>query len=294
MITIKNIIRSNYTGKYKDTAHDICNLRFKTPKEIPVVFHNDSKYDYHFIIKNLAEGFEGDFECLAENTEKYTTFSVPIKKEITKRDKDGNDKVMKISYKIKFIDSFKFMSSSLSSLVDGLSAGPHGEKCTDCKYCLHYMTTKDEQLFFWCFECKKNYKKDFNKELIKRFANIYEFCNEDINKFILLLRKAVYPYEYMDSWKRFDETSLPHKEAFYSSLNMEDITDLDHRHAKRVFKILNNKNLGDYHNLYAQSDTLLLADVFKNFRKICIKVCELDPAHFLSAPGLGWNMSCNT
>ena len=91
---------------------------------------------------------------------------------------------------------------------------------------------------------KRISKKDFNNELIKRFANIYEFCNEDvINKFILLLRKDIYLYEYMDSWERFDETSLPDKEAFYSSLNMEDITDVDHRHAKRVFKSLNNKNL---------------------------------------------------
>ena len=77
------------------------------------------------------------------------------------------------------------------------------------------MITKDEQLVFRCFECKKSYKKDFNKELIKRFANIYEFCNEGIKEFILLLRKGVYPYEYMDSWERFDETSLPDKEAFY-------------------------------------------------------------------------------
>ena len=69
---------------------------------------------------------------------------------------------------------------------------------------------------------------------------------------------------------------------------MEDITDVDHRHTKRVFKNLNNKNLGDYHDLYVQSDTLLLADVFENFRNMCIKVYDLDPAHFLLAPGLAW------
>ena len=96
---------------------------------------------------------------------------------------------------------------------------------------------------------------------------------------------------YMDSWERFDERSLSDKEAFYSSLSMEDITDVDHRHAKRVFKNLNNKNLGDYHDLYVQSDTLLLADVFENFRNMCIKVYDLDPAHFLSAPGLSWQAS---
>ena len=93
----------------------------------------------------------------------------------------------------------------------------------------------------------------------------------------------------MNSWERFDETSLPDIEAFYSSLNMENITDVDYRHAKRVFKNLhNNKNLVDYHDLYVQSDTLLLADVFKNFRNKCIEIYELDLAHFLSAPGLAW------
>ena len=94
----------HYTGKYRGAAHDICNLRYKIPKEIPVVFHNGSIYDYHFIIKNLAEEFEGEFECLGENTEKYITFSVPIKKEITKK-----DKILKISYKTKFIDSYRFI-----------------------------------------------------------------------------------------------------------------------------------------------------------------------------------------
>ena len=122
--------------------------------------------------------------------------------------------------------------------------------------------------------------------MIQRFANIYEFCNGDINKFILLLRKGVYPYEYMDSWERFNETSLPDKEASYSNLNMEDITYVDHRYARKVLKSLNNKHLGDYHDLYVQSDTLLLADVFENFRNMFIKVYKLDLAHFLSAPGL--------
>ena len=90
------------------------------------------------------------------------------------------------------------------------------------------MTTNDEQLIFRGFRCKQNYEKNFNEELIQRFTNTYEFSNEDLNKFILLLRKGVYPYEYMDSWQRFDETSLPDKEDFYSNLNMEDITDVDY------------------------------------------------------------------
>ena len=97
----------HYTGKYRGAAHDICNLRYKTAKEIPVVFHNDSMYDYHFIMKELAEEFEGQFESLGENTEKYIAFSVPIKKEL-----DSDETIV---YKIKFINSFKFMSSRIMS-----------------------------------------------------------------------------------------------------------------------------------------------------------------------------------
>ena len=125
----------------------------------------------------------------------------------------------------------------------------------------------------------------FNKELIKRFASTYSFCNNDLNKFILLLRKGVYPYEYMDNWERFNETSLPSKESFYSNLNKEDIDDIDYRHGNNVFNKFKLNNLGDYHDLYVQSDTLLLADVFENIRDMCLK---LDLAHFLSLPGLAW------
>ena len=118
--------------------------------------------------------------------------------------------------------------------------------------------------------------------------NTYEFCNKDIHRFILLLRKGIYPYEYIDRWERFDETSLPEKEVFYSSLNMGSITSVDYRHAKKVYKELKLKNLSDYHDLYLKIDTLLLADVFENFRNKCIEIYELNPAHFLSAPGLAW------
>ena len=95
------------------------------------------------------------------------------------------------------------------------------------------MTIKNNQLIFRCFGSKNNYKKDFKNELIERFANIYEFCDRVINKFILLLIKSVYPYEYMDSWERFDEVLLPKKEDFYSTLNMENITSVDYSHTKK-------------------------------------------------------------
>ena len=104
----------------------------------------------------------------------------------------------------------------------------------------------------------------------------------------MLLRKGVYSYEYIDSWERFDETSLPDKKAFYSELYLEDITNKDYAHAQRVFEELKLKNLGNHHDLYVQSDILLLADVFENFRNKCIEMYELDPTRFLSTPGLAW------
>ena len=115
-------------------------------------------------------------------------------------------------------------------------------------------------------------------------ANTYEFCNGDINKFALSLKKGVYPYEHMDSWEWFDETSLPDKKVFYSKLYLKDITDKDYWHAQKVFKEFKFKNPADYHDLYVQNDILLLADVFENFRNKCIEIYELEPAHFLSAP----------
>ena len=126
----------------------------------------------------------------------------------------------------------------------------------------------------------KSYKKDL--------LLTYKFSNYDNKKFISLLQKGVYPYEYMDDWEKFNETTLPEKEDSYIQLNMEDITNADYAHAKKVFKDYEIKNLGEYHDLCIQSDTLLLADVFEIFKNMCINIYELDPAKFLSAPGLAW------
>ena len=130
------------------------------------------------IILLLAKKFEGQFKCLGENTKKYITFSMPIKKE------DDNSK--KVTYKVKFIDSFRFISASLSSLVDNLSERVHSDKCTDDKFCLDYMSVKDDQLILKCSKFNKNHNKGFNRDLINRFSSTYKFCDGDINTFILL------------------------------------------------------------------------------------------------------------
>ena len=101
--------------------------------------------------------------------------------------------------------------------------------------------------------------------------NTFKFSDNDINKFILLLRKGVCPFEYINEREKSSETTLPEKEEFYSNLNMEDIADADYMHAKRVRKDFKIKDLGKYHDLYLKSDILLLADVYGNFLEICLK-----------------------
>ena len=134
---------------------------------------------------------------------------------------------------------------------------------------------------------EKKYSKLIN-EAIKKFLITNKFCNGNLNKFVLLLRKGVYFYEDMDSWGKFGETTLPDKEAFYSKLNLEDITNKDYAHAHKVCKVFEIKNRGEYHDLYVQWDPLLLTDVFRNFRDKCLKIYGLNPAHCLSVSGLAW------
>ena len=212
----------HYTGKYGGAAQSKCNLNYEIVKEIPVLFHNGSAYDYHFIIKYLAREFKDNSECLGENTEKYISFTVPFKKVI-------NDK--EIKYRTRISDSCRYMQDSLSNLVDNLS------------------------------EVKI---KEIDDVLIKRFYNTYQLSDNDINKFKLLLRKGVYPYEYMDGWKRFNETELPSKDKFYSTLNLEDISADDYAHAINVWNTFSINNLGEYHDLHVKLDTALLGDIFEN------------------------------
>ena len=101
-----------------------------------------------------------------------------------------------------------------------------------------------------------------------------------------MLRKGVYPDEDIDNWKKFDETTIPTKEAFHSNLNLENISDEDYAHAQNVWEVFEINNRGEYHDLYVKSDTLLLADVFENVKNMCLEIYELDPVYFFSAPRL--------
>ena len=108
-------------------------------------------------------------------------------------------------------------------------------------------------------------------------------------KFNLMTRKGIYPYDYMDSFEKFNKTELPTKEEFYSILNNEHISDEDYCHAKKVWNTFQLQTMGEYHNLYLKSDILLLSDVFENFRKTCLQYYKLDPCHYFTSPGLSWD-----
>ena len=113
----------HFTGKYRGVAHVICNLKYSIPKKCPVVVHNGSNYDYHFIIKELVKEFEGEFNCLGENIKKCKTFSVPITKEVKSIDKNGKEITKAISYRLQFNNIARFIASPSSNLVDNLAAG---------------------------------------------------------------------------------------------------------------------------------------------------------------------------
>ena len=237
----------HYTGRYRGAAHNKCNLEYRKPTFTPVVFHNLTNYDAHLFIKNLGYD-EGNITCIANNEEKYISFSKEVtvgtySKKAVDAEGDLYYEQKPMKHKIRFIDSFKFMSTSLNKLVNNLPE--------------------------------------------TALKNIGKYYTGD--KLDLIKRKGVYPYEYMDSVERFEETKLPPKESFYSSLNNNHISDEDYEHAKKVWNAFEMKSLEDYHELYNRTDVLLLADVFENFRDICMTNYELDPAHYYTAPGLAWD-----
>ena len=202
----------HYTCLYRGPAHSLCNLRYKIPSYIPVVFHNLSGYDAHLFIRELG-GHASDMEVIAKNKEDYISFSIKVPVD-SYEDKNGEEKDKLIE--LRFIDSFKFMSSSLDSLT---------------------------------------------KKLVRGGKRLFGFEDYSELQYDLLTRKGVYPYEYINSWDRFNETQLPPISAFHSNLNMSSISKEDYQHAQRVWKEFGIHNLGDYHNLYLRTDVVLLANV---------------------------------
>ena len=231
----------HYTGRYRGAAHNSCNLKYRKPKSISVIFHNLSGYDSHLFIKKLGSPDKKEnIDCIPNNEEKYISFSKTIKTgQYTNKKGEVKDKTFKIIFK----DSLKFMSSSLGALVNNLP-------------------------------------KDAFKNLLKYFTP---------KQAEILKQKGFYPYEYMDSIEKFKDTEPPPMKEFYSKLSGRGINEKNYKHVWKVWITFEMKTFKEYHELYNITDVLLLADVFENFRDICLKIYGLDPVYYFTAPGLAWD-----
>ncbi|XP_030766283.1 uncharacterized protein LOC115890241 [Sitophilus oryzae] len=228
------------TGNYRGPAHSLCNINYKIPNFIPVIMHNLRNYDSHLFLKNMCSNKE-QISVIPQNKEKYISFEKHIHVDNYFDKHTRNLKKKNLS--LRFIDSFQFLSFSLSKLSD---------------------TLKDEQ----CIE-------------IRKFFN-------DEEHFKLIRQKGVFPYNYIDSFEKLEEKFLPEKDEFFNSLTDEHISDEEYERALKVWKLFECECIGHYSDIYLLSDTMLLADIFENFRKTCLSTYKLDPAHFYTFPGLSW------
>ena len=197
----------HFTGQYRGAAHNSCNLQCRKPMILPVIFHNRQGYDAHLFIKQLSS-ISGELNCIPSTEEKYISFSKKIKVDEYKSRRTG--KTVSLYFEIRFIDSLKFLQTSLANLVGNLQPDDF-----------------------------HNTKEIFCKQGARR-----------VQPLALLTRKGVYPYDYVSSFERFSETQLPPKEEFYLKLNDEDISDEDYQHAINVWDIFKCKTIRDYHDLY--------------------------------------------
>lgn len=243
------------TGKFRGAAHSGCNTKYHLSKEIPVFFHNGSKYDFHLFIEELSN-IEPDEELsiIPNTSETYTAINKNLFLGYTA---NGYKQTLKISFR----DSFRFLTSSIEKLVNNL-----------------------EQSDF------KNLTKEFTSELTLKYP--HASADEVQKKIKLLQRKGVFPYEAIQSFSDYESPELPTREKFASSLNgYQEISEKDYVHAQKVFKEFNCCNVGEYSDIYLKTDVLILCDIFEKFRSDCLDetLYGLDPANYYTSPGLAWD-----
>ena len=232
-----------HLGRYCDPAHSNCNLNYKNSFYIPIVFHNLSGYDAHFIIKEIATAYDGHIDVLSITKEKYISFTKHVD---STKDINVKNFQKKNDVKLRFIDSFKFLNTSLDKLVSYL-----------------------------------------DKDKLKIVHS--EFCKLSAEEFDLLTRKDVFPYEYIDCVEKLQDTRLPSRELFSSSLTGNTVSESDYAQAVNIWQRFSIRTLGEYSDLYLKTNVLLLADIFENFRNSCITSYCLNPAHYYTLPGFTWD-----
>ncbi|CAR98546.1 Protein CBG25579 [Caenorhabditis briggsae] len=240
----------HWTGEYRGPLCGACNILKRKNTFIPVFFHNLKGYDSHLIIScPESTEFLKDYGIDIKNISSNTEKFISFSYHLPSESRNFYDRC-----EIRFLDSFSFMSSSLDKLVQNM--------CSDDMY-----ITKDYY----------------------SYHNERPGDSEELEKFEIMQRKGVYPYEYMDSFKRFQETKLPNISSFFDMLNGKSCSTKDYLYAKLVWNKMNCKNLKDYAEIYMINDVLLLADVFENFRNLSLRVYELDPCWYFTSPGLAWD-----
>ena len=232
------------TGDYINSICNTCNLQYKDKKFIPIYIHNCKGYDGHFLISALnTYGYkeENMISCIPSTEEKYISFSKKIKVGSYTYKGETKNKY----FEIRFIDTLGFLNTSIETLTKNLKK--------ECK-------TIDELRAVF-----KNTSMQFS----------------DDEQFKLMTSKGVYPYEYIDNYNKLNETQLPPKEAFYSSLNNSHCSDEDYKQALDIWNKFNCTTILDYHYIYLMANVLLLVDIRENFKKVCSNVYKLHVFYFV-------------
>ena len=252
---------NHYSGEFKNFLCTRCNLieGYKT-KFVPVYFHNLCGYDSHLFIKELISNL-------------YTRNNLKDLKKQLKKDPQNEDlkrQILNLKNEIKLTPKFKVLSKTTEEII-ALDYG-----------CLRFL---DSMKFF-----QDSLEKVAESLSPEDFNLTRKHMSNDEEKVQLLTKKGIYPYDYIDSFDKFNETDLPSKDKFFSRLRKSGITEEEYQRAKLIWNKFNCKNLGEYSDLYCLSDTLILADCFEKFRKFFLENHEIDPCHSYSTPGLTWEV----
>ena len=232
---------NHLSGKYRGPAHRSCNLKIRYPNYIPVFMHNLSNYDTRLFVTELSK-CPGKLNVIPETAEKYISISKSLK--VGEYFHKKQEKTIPINRELRFLDSFRFLPSSLDKLASNLTSDK-----------LHNLRN----------------------------------CYPEENEFQLLQNKGLYPYDYIDDETKLSSEQIPMKLDFYNKLKDEHISDENYNYFKHVWKVFKCKKFKDYHELYLKVDTLLLADIFENFRNTCMNTYQLDPVHYFTTPGLSFD-----
>ena len=258
-------------GKYRGAAHGKCNRAMTVSRDVTVVFHNLRRYDSHFIMQEiggvcLENGL--DINVIPRTLEDYIGFSITF---------HGRRQKRKLSTK----------PLTIATCTDAISDNDNNSFHQSSEWNTWQIRFIDSQQFL----LHSLEKLVSNQSIDKGFKHMRQHVQHtQPEKVDILLRKGIFPYEYVDSWEKYDDTKLPSIDKFYSSLTNKPVSQSDYLHAQKVWAVFDTKTLGEYSDLYLKCDVLLLADVMENFRATAFKNYGLDPIHYWTLPSYAWDV----